>query len=56
MVSTEMPEPTPQSRWMSVLLLGGLVALGLLAVWLFPVLQGWVAHGDCVARGRTDCG
>ena len=50
-----MPEP-PQSRLVPVLILAGIVAAGLLAVWLFPIFQGWVAHQDCVAAGRTDCG
>ena len=50
-----MSDP-PQSRLIPVLLLVAIILVGLLAVWLFPVVQGWVAHQDCVAVGRTDCG
>ncbi len=50
-----MPEPPRQSPWLSVLLLAALVLAGLLAVWLFPLVQHWVARQDCVAVGRTDC-
>ncbi len=45
----------PQSRLVPVLILAAIVAAVLLAVWLFPVVQGWIARQDCVARGRTDC-
>ncbi|WP_216851019.1 hypothetical protein [Acidisphaera sp. L21] len=51
-----MSEPPDQSRLLPVLLLAGLLALGLLAWWLFPLFQSWVAHQDCVALGRTNCG
>ena len=49
-----MSDP-PQSRLLPLLLLVVIVAAGLLAVWLFPVFQHWVARQDCVAVGRTDC-
>ncbi len=49
-----MPEPA-QSRLLPVLLLVAVIAAGLLAVWLFPLVQHWVARQDCVAVGRTDC-
>jgi hypothetical protein len=39
-----------------VLVLGGVAALMLMAWWLFPIFQGWMAHQDCVALGRTNCG
>ena len=46
----------PLPSWLfPVLVLSGLVALGLLAWWLFPVMQGFVARQDCVAVGRTNC-
>jgi hypothetical protein len=51
-----MDEPPPQSALLPALVLVGLVAAGLLVWWLFPVFQGWVAHQDCVAVGRTNCG
>ena len=50
-----MSDP-PQSRLVSLLLLAAVIVAVLLAVWLFPVVQGGVTHQDCVARGRTDCG
>ena len=51
-----MPDQPPQSRLVPVLILAALLLAGLLAVWLFPVVQGWIARQDCVALGRTDCG
>ena len=41
---------------MSFLLLAAVILALLLAVWLFPFVQAWVNHQDCVAVGRTDCG
>ena len=51
-----MDDRPGQSHLFPILVLGGLVVAGLLAWWLFPVFQGWVAHQDCVALGRTNCG
>ena len=51
-----MPDQPPQSRLVSVLLLAAVILAGLLAVWLFPHVQAWMNHQDCVALGRTDCG
>ena len=51
-----MDEPLGQSHLFPILVLAGFVMAGLLAWWLFPVFQGWVAHQDCVALGRTNCG
>jgi hypothetical protein len=48
-------QPAP-SRLIPVLVLGGVAALMLMAWWLFPIFQGWMAHQDCVALGRTNCG
>ena len=46
----------PPSPLLPVLVLAGLVVLGLVAWFGFPVLQGWIARQDCVAVGRTNCG
>lgn len=50
-----MSEPPP-SRLLPLVVLLGVVALGLLGWWLFPLLQGWVASQDCIASGHTNCG
>ena len=51
-----MSDDPPPSRVLPLLVLGGLVALGLLVWLLFPTVQGIIAHNDCVATGRTNCG
>lgn len=43
------------SRALPTLVLAGLVGLALLAWWLFPHFQAYVAFQDCTASGRTDC-
>ncbi len=51
-----MSDDPPPSRAFPLLVLGALVALGLVVWLLFPVVQGWIAHQDCIAVGRTNCG
>ncbi len=51
-----MSDDPPPSRVLPLLVLGGLVLLGLLVWLLFPTVQGIIAHNDCVATGRTNCG
>jgi hypothetical protein len=51
-----MSDQRPPSRILPILVLGGIVAFCLLAWWLFPVVQGYMARQDCVALGRTNCG
>ena len=51
-----MNEPRDPSRLFPLLVLLGIVAAGLLAWQLFPVLQAAIARQDCVALGRTNCG
>ncbi len=50
-----MSDEPPPSRFMPVLVLGGILMLGVLAWLLFPTLQGWIAGQDCIATGRTNC-
>ena len=50
-----MSDPPPPSRLFPVIVLAVLIVGGLLAWWLFPVVQGFVARQDCVATGRTNC-
>lgn len=53
--SRPMSDKPPPSRFMPVLVLGGILILGVLAWLLFPTLQGWIAGQDCIATGRTNC-
>ncbi len=50
-----MSDQPPPSRLFPVIVLAVLIVGGLLAWWLFPVVQGFVARQDCVATGRTNC-
>ena len=50
-----MADERALTRLAPVLVLLGLAVLGLLAWWLFPALQSFVAGQDCVASGRTNC-
>ncbi len=56
MLPCRMSDDPPPSRVLPLLVLGGLVALALLVWQLFPVVQDIIAHNDCVATGRTNCG
>jgi hypothetical protein len=50
-------EPGPRRfDVLPVLLLALLAAAMLGGLWLFPRLQAYIAHEDCIAVGRTDCG
>ncbi len=50
-----MSDLPPPSRLFPVLALAIVLGIGLLAWWLFPIVQGFVARQDCVATGRTNC-
>ena len=45
----------PPSRLFPLIVLAAIVLVLVLAWWLFPVVQAWIANQDCVALGRTNC-
>jgi hypothetical protein len=48
-------DDTPRFDLVPVLVLLGLLIVGLLAWWLYPRLQHYMAEQDCIATGRTNC-
>ncbi len=52
-----LPEPNPRKPdYLPAIILGTIVGLICIVVWLFPYLQGYVQHQNCVGSGRVDCG
>jgi hypothetical protein len=52
-----LPEPGPRKPdYLPAIVLGTIVGLICIVVWLFPYLQGYVQHQNCVGSGRVDCG
>ena len=51
-----MPDQKTRFDLLPWLVLAGIALAGLLAWWLFPLVQSFIANQDCVALGRTNCG
>jgi hypothetical protein len=55
--SSFLSEPKPRKPdYLPAIILGTIVGLICVVIWLFPYLQGYVQHQNCVGSGRVDCG